>query len=180
MQVSAADVRAVRFQATKFREGYEQQEVDDFLDRLQAAFTTLEAGGVPDLTADEILNTTFAATKYREGYDQDEVDDFLDRAMVALGGGAGRKAAPLDAPGLRAALADLRPRRLRPGYDPAEVDELLTSAAYALQMHASGSRPSLGADDVARARPAKRWWRPGVDRRAVDQLLARVESSLRD
>ncbi|WP_129336574.1 DivIVA domain-containing protein [Cellulomonas endophytica] len=212
MQIDAAGVRAVRFHATKFREGYDQDEVDDFLDLVVAALEAADAGEVPGLTADDVLNHMFQATKFREGYDQDEVDDFLDRVVLALrvheaeraegtpssadegseaealdevdgldavDGDDEAASAPLDAAAVRAALGDLRPRRLRPGYDPAEVTELLQSAAHALDLHARGLRAVPGADAVARTRLTPTWWAPGVDRGAVDALVDDVVVALR-
>jgi DivIVA domain-containing protein len=76
-------VENTRFQATKFREGYDQDEVDDFLDRVVA---TLRGDGVDPvrLRADEVRTIRFQATKFRDGYDQDEVDRFLDDIVLEL------------------------------------------------------------------------------------------------
>jgi DivIVA domain-containing protein len=84
--VTAAEVRAARFQATKFREGYDQDEIDAFLVRAADALEA-RAYGRPWthlLTKDGVLSAKFQATKFREGYDQDQVDDFLDRVAVSL------------------------------------------------------------------------------------------------
>ena len=42
-QLSAEDVTSQKFKATKFREGYEQDEVDEFLDEVVEAMRQLEA-----------------------------------------------------------------------------------------------------------------------------------------
>jgi DivIVA domain-containing protein len=84
--VTAAEVRAARFQATKFREGYDQDEIDAFMTRAAEALEA-KASGRPWthlLTRDGVLNAKFQATKFREGYDQDQVDDLLDRVVVSL------------------------------------------------------------------------------------------------
>ena len=76
----------MRFQATKFREGYDQDEIDAFLVRAAEALEA-QASGRPWthlLTKDGVLYAKFQATKFREGYDQDQVDDFLDRVAVSL------------------------------------------------------------------------------------------------
>jgi DivIVA domain-containing protein len=81
----ATDVAAKRFQPTKFREGYDQREVDDFLDRVQAVLAGYEQGRPVDtLTPEDVVNTRFRPTRWRDGYDQDQVDDFLDEIVVAL------------------------------------------------------------------------------------------------
>jgi len=81
----ASDVAAKRFQPTKFRNGYDQRDVDDFLDRVQATFAGYEQGRPVDpLTPEDVVTTRFRATRWREGYDQGEVDDFLDDVVVAL------------------------------------------------------------------------------------------------
>ena len=82
--LDSAQVRAVRFQATKLREGYAQDEVDAFLERAAIALDEHGRGGPLSLTADAVLQQKFRATKFKEGYDQDEVDDFLDRVVVSL------------------------------------------------------------------------------------------------
>ncbi|GIG29523.1 DivIVA domain-containing protein [Cellulomonas marina] len=186
MTIDAAGVRAARFAATKFREGYDQDEVDELLDRAAAALDVVAAGGVPDLTADEVLSAKFQATKFREGYDQDEVDDFLDRVVAALrvvdGHVSDEEApAPLVAAQLRVELARLRPRRMRPGYAPDEVTDLLEKAAFALESQTRGFRPSPTADELAAAGTrftVTPWWAPGLDRTTVDGLVERAAQAL--
>jgi DivIVA domain-containing protein len=80
----SADIPSIRFGVTKWREGYDQQQVDEFLAKAATALAAVEAGRVPELTGDDVVNARFAPTKFREGYDQDAVDDFLDRVAVAL------------------------------------------------------------------------------------------------
>jgi len=46
VRMTAQDVLAVRFTATKFRPGYDQDEVDDFLDRIGETLAE-RVGGVP-------------------------------------------------------------------------------------------------------------------------------------
>ncbi len=102
--ITADEVLNSRFQTTKFREGYDQDEVDDFLDRVVHTLRAREAG-TPDptaLTADDIAATRFRATKLREGYDQDDVDALLDRVGSAV---ADRGEAP--EPGLAATAPSL-------------------------------------------------------------------------
>jgi len=81
----AQDVVATRFTPTRFREGYDQDQVDDLLDKITATFAAVEQGrGQGALTADEVVAARFQPTKFREGYDQDQVDAFLDQVVTAL------------------------------------------------------------------------------------------------
>jgi DivIVA domain-containing protein len=84
--VTAAEVRAVGFQVTKFREGYDKDQVDAFMTRAVEALEAKESGRTWThiVTADAILKEKFQATKFREGYDQDQVDLLLDRVVASL------------------------------------------------------------------------------------------------
>ncbi|MCU1468912.1 MAG: hypothetical protein JWQ39_61 [Glaciihabitans sp.] len=83
--VQAADIDSVRFAPTKWRDGYDQDEVDEFLDRVRAALADWEAGRTaPMLTSHDVVNRRFQRTKFRSGYEQDEVDEFLDQAVATL------------------------------------------------------------------------------------------------
>ncbi|GGK92870.1 DivIVA domain-containing protein [Curtobacterium luteum] len=81
----AGDVAAKRFAPTKWREGYDQGQVDDFLDRVRATLAAYERGRPAEpLTAEDVTMSRFRPTRFRDGYDQDEVDDFLDQVVVEL------------------------------------------------------------------------------------------------
>ena len=84
--LTAAEVLNKKFSATKFREGYDQDEVDAFLDRVAVTLQEMERGeSTPRaVTAQAVGDVKFKATKFREGYDQDEVDDFLDLVRERL------------------------------------------------------------------------------------------------
>ena len=83
--LTSAAVLDARFTVTKFREGYDQNEVTAFLQRASAALAAWEGGtGVRDLTADDVVGYRFATTKFDNGFDQDEVDALLDRITAAL------------------------------------------------------------------------------------------------
>ncbi len=83
---TADEVEGVVFAESRFREGYDMQEVDAFLERCVASIRWVEGGPRPAdlLTPDEVMNQRFAQTKFRAGYDQSEVDDLLDRVVSAL------------------------------------------------------------------------------------------------
>ena len=179
--LTGAEVRAARFQATKFREGYDQAEVDDLLDRLAAALDDAAAGRPAGLTADDVLAARFQSTKYREGYDQDEVDDFLDEAVRALRGLAGVGGAasrPVTGADLRSALAALPTTRFRRGYAIDQVDSLVTSVAAELDRRSHGVAPQLTADRVPDTRTLG-WARPGYQAMAAATLVARATEALR-
>ncbi len=62
------------------RRGYNEDQVDDFLDRVQA---TLSGGD--SLTANDVQNAMFdSAPLIRRGYHEDQVDEFLDLVVEEL------------------------------------------------------------------------------------------------
>lgn len=64
--------------------GYDQAEVDDFLDRIEAALRHPDQHA---LTAEQVSTMVFRTAAHGDrGYHEGEVDDFLDRAAEALGG----------------------------------------------------------------------------------------------
>jgi DivIVA domain-containing protein len=65
-------VRNVQFATTRLTEGYEEQQVDAFLDKMIVALRRHGA-----LAAD-VRGARFATTRIRPGYRQPEVDAFLD------------------------------------------------------------------------------------------------------
>lgn len=89
------DVVQERFRTTRFEPGYDQREVDAFLESAAHALRSFEAdggridGGEPpiDQTAigsDAIASVRFTPTRYREGYHPADVDAFLDRLASAF------------------------------------------------------------------------------------------------
>lgn len=67
-----AAINAVRFTPVLVREGYDQGQVDAFLDQLVQAVRE-ERDLAPMVTA-----ARFTPTRGREGYDMGEVDDFIE------------------------------------------------------------------------------------------------------
>ena len=100
--ITADEVVAKRFQPTKVRAGYDQDEVDQFLDRAVQELQRLQAENEglqrlqldplsppvfmtdPLLTPDQVIQQRFQETKFRAGYTQDEVDDFVDKIVHGL------------------------------------------------------------------------------------------------
>jgi DivIVA domain-containing protein len=93
--LTPADVMSTRFTTTWLLPGYDQAEVDAFLDRTQAGLdrlireneelrggsTGIQPGG---LTSADVRNAKFAVTRRRPGYDQREVDAFLARTEAEV------------------------------------------------------------------------------------------------
>lgn len=74
------DVRDQRFATTRLTTGYNEQEVDEFLDRAEYTLDVLLQGR-PEratLTSDDVERAQFATTRARPGYDPAQVDRFLD------------------------------------------------------------------------------------------------------
>lgn len=85
--LTAQQVLDTTFTATKFREGYDVEQVDIYLDDVSATLKAYEAGGRPGpglLTSVEARSARFSATKWREGYDVTEVDDLIDAIVGTL------------------------------------------------------------------------------------------------
>jgi DivIVA domain-containing protein len=66
-------VRNVRFPTTRLKEGYDEREVDEFLD---AAIVELRRGRA---RASQMRGVRFATTRMRPGYRPADVDAFLER-----------------------------------------------------------------------------------------------------
>lgn len=81
MSLTPERVREVAFdRAALGRRGYDEDQVDDFLDRVEAALR-----GEADLTPDDVRDVVFdSASRLRRGYDEEQVDDFLDAVVAAL------------------------------------------------------------------------------------------------
>jgi DivIVA domain-containing protein len=72
------------FTRVRWREGYDIDQVDQFVQRLLA---TLDGRPVDNpVTVDEVRNVAFDPVRLREGYDVREVDQFLDLAVGWLNG----------------------------------------------------------------------------------------------
>ncbi|MFF3065334.1 DivIVA domain-containing protein [Oerskovia sp. NPDC057915] len=85
--LTADQVLDTKFTATKFREGYDVVQVDDYLDRVAVTLAAYESGDRPGtglLTSAEASGVRFSATKWREGYDVTEVDDLIDGIVGTL------------------------------------------------------------------------------------------------
>lgn len=81
MSLTPDKVRAVAFdRAPLGKRGYDEDQVDDFLDRVEATLA-----GTADLTPDDVRTVVFdGGSLLRRGYDEDQVDQFLDTVVAAL------------------------------------------------------------------------------------------------
>jgi DivIVA domain-containing protein len=84
--LTSREVLNTAFTPTQFHSGYDEREVDDFLDEVVRTLRYYEQGGRPGPQAP--VSTThdhsFATTKFRRGYEEREVDDFLDQVTETL------------------------------------------------------------------------------------------------
>ncbi|KRD43277.1 hypothetical protein ASE38_03150 [Cellulomonas sp. Root930] len=160
--LTSADVLNQKFAATKFREGYDQDEVDDFLDRVVETLKEQEGAGraAKPLTAWDVGQVRFQTTKWREGYDQQEVDAFLDRVREQLAVDAAPPSEP--SPARQPSTAGL----------PAVSASALTAglpavSASALVLHLQTMRATrpLGAPDTISVRLPDGTLRPVTDLR---------------
>jgi DivIVA domain-containing protein len=76
------DILNLTFTQTRFRRGYKQQDVDDYLDVIAANLALPLAQRT--LRPEEVKAVCFTATQFRDGYDEDEVDRVLDQLTVEL------------------------------------------------------------------------------------------------
>ncbi|WP_448222055.1 DivIVA domain-containing protein [Gordonia iterans] len=84
--LTAADIRDATFGKPLFgRSGYNEDQVDDFLDALEAKFRDPADPALSWLTPGAVQEAVFGPPGFgRRGYRRDEVDDFLARAAAAL------------------------------------------------------------------------------------------------
>lgn len=165
--ITAEQVRSATFQPTKFREGYDQNEVDSLLDRVVATLTALARGEFtgPLVLPEEVADASFRRTKIREGYDMAQVDDLFDQVRGTLEAYRDRSAAPLAQPA-RSAPADVA----RPGVDqPAPGDARF--APPSTPAPPSTARPSLTASDVVNRLQLARATRPST---SSDRIVVRT------
>jgi DivIVA domain-containing protein len=149
--LTSAEVLNQKFAATKFREGYDQDEVDDFLDRVADTLKEREGVGhaTRPVTAHQIDGIRFSTTKWREGYDQQEVDAFLDRVRQELGAEVVPPPEPV-------------PARLPTAGSPA-----LSATALVLRLQTMRSTRPLDAPDAVAVRLPDGTLRPVADLRTT-------------
>ena len=71
-------IKNAQFRTTRFSPGFDEEEVDRFLDRLAAI---LRESGLP--SSDEVRNVQFATRRLRPSYVMGDVDGFLREIVEA-------------------------------------------------------------------------------------------------
>ncbi|WP_192496818.1 MULTISPECIES: DivIVA domain-containing protein [unclassified Pseudoclavibacter] len=84
--ITSQEVLGARFRVTRFKPGYAQAAVDDFLDEITAYLQQVERGepATSVMTVDRLRSVRFPVVRFQLGYAQDAVDDFLDDVAARL------------------------------------------------------------------------------------------------
>lgn len=82
--ISASELSSASLRTTRWREGYDIDQVDAAIARCVRAIAAREHGTREAPSAEEVLALRFRSTKLKAGYDQDDVDGLLDRVVAAL------------------------------------------------------------------------------------------------
>lgn len=157
MTMTPDDLSRATFRETRVRSGYDQAEVDAFLDLVVAAMR----GGQ---SIDSLMTQmSFTRTRFRVGYQREEVDALLDD----LRGWVPSPPVP-DPPRLTAediAAVTFRATKLQPGYAQPEVDDFLAELAAAVRA-GSDVRERVRAVSFTEVR-----WQEGYNPQDVDSFL---------
>ncbi|TDQ54940.1 DivIVA domain-containing protein [Actinorugispora endophytica] len=203
MPLTASDVHNKRFNTSRLRPGYVQEDVDALLRRVESTLSALEQGARPGglITASDVMGSHFRTTMVRPGYDEEEVDTFLDevaealraRGLYASEARTGKHSPeyfrqnappePAPSPGMRP--EDVRDKgftttRLRAGYAEEEVDEFLDRAEATIAALVSGNREeaSLTASEVRAVQFSGTRLRTGYAEEEVDDFLDELADEL--
>ena len=85
--VTAQEVLSGVFASTQFAEGYDEREVDAFLDEVVAVLRHHEGGLPPQdapMTSERVEAVRFTPTRLRRGYAMAEVDALLEDVVATL------------------------------------------------------------------------------------------------
>lgn len=84
--ITSGEVAEASFTPTRFRGGYDAQEVDPLIDAVVTTLRAYEQGnpGAATITSAVVSGAGFAQTSIRRGYDPQEVDTLLDRIVTTL------------------------------------------------------------------------------------------------
>ena len=120
----ADELRRARFRTTHMRAGYDEGEVDYFLERVVARLCSDEPAGA---VATAVDGARFTTTSFRRGYDMVDVDDALQHVVESLGSTAG---------------GDVDASRRAAAATPGASDTSVTDASGASGASASSDLPS--------------------------------------
>ncbi|WP_308102803.1 DivIVA domain-containing protein [Lentzea sp. CC55] len=170
-RLTAADIRNVAFhRPPRGRRGYQESQVDAFLDRIEATLL-----GQDNLTGKDVRDVRFSRPLIgRRGYDETEVDAFLGQIEEQLSG-------PMRSMPTIKSWKDLRQLRIPPaapgqrGYRTAQVDRMLEEIGVALDGMLGAT-----ADEVMKARFSYALLSgQGYDTSFIDELLPQLADELR-
>ncbi|WP_285751657.1 DivIVA domain-containing protein [Lentzea sp. NBRC 105346] len=169
--VTAQDVRDIGFhRPPRGRRGYQESQVDAFLDRIEATLL-----GKDNLTAKDIRDARFSRPLLgRRGYDEAEVDAFLSRVEQQLAGPV-RSIQPIRSwKELRQLRIPTAPPGQR-GYRTAQVDRMLEEIGVALDGMLGAS-----SEEVAKAKfTYSLLTGQGYDSSFIDELMPMLAAELR-
>nr|WP_308426061.1 DivIVA domain-containing protein [Lentzea pudingi] len=169
---TAADIRNIAFhRPPRGRRGYQESQVDAFLDRIEATLL-----GQDNLTGKDVRDVRFSRPLIgRRGYDETEVDGFLGQIEQQLSGPV-RSSMPSVK-----SWKDLRQLRIpqaasgQRGYRTAQVDRMLEEIGVALDGMLGAS-----SDEVMKARFSYALLSgQGYDTSFIDELLPQLADELR-
>jgi DivIVA domain-containing protein len=85
-RVTSLAAASQQFRVTRFKEGYDEDEVADFLDQVQSTLVALEQSRAARslLRASDVAGRTFTVARLRESYNRSDVDNFLRRVAETL------------------------------------------------------------------------------------------------
>ena len=164
MPLTPADIRNKKFHTVRLRPGYNEEDVDALLDRIEETLIALEGGPRRGalITAEEIRNSRFRTTRMSPGYREDEVDDFLDVVAAELAGrGLGQVVPPPLPP---------RPGQNVPGHP--------MPPGLPGSPGAPGATPRMTPEDIRNSRFATTRLTTGYNEQEVDDFLDRAEHTL--
>ncbi len=168
---TAADIRNIAFhRPPRGRRGYQESQVDAYLDRIEATLL-----GQDNLTSKDIRDIRFSRPLIgRRGYDETEVDAFLGQLEKQLSG-------PVRSIPQVKSWKDLRQLRIpqaasgQRGYRTAQVDRMLEEIGVALDGMLGAS-----SEEVMKARFSYSLLSgQGYDTSFIDELLPQLANELR-
>ncbi|WP_439663150.1 DivIVA domain-containing protein [Lentzea sp. HUAS TT2] len=171
-KLTAADIRNIAFhRPPRGRRGYQESQVDAFLDRIEATLL-----GQDNLTGKDVRDVRFSRPLIgRRGYDETEVDAFLGQIEQQLSGPVGSSM-----PSVKS-WKDLRQLRIpqaasgQRGYRTAQVDRMLEEIGVALDGMLGAS-----SEEVMKARFSYALLSgQGYDTSFIDELLPQLAAELR-
>lgn len=91
--ITADELTSVEFGTTRISDGYDIEQVDEFVKQARRALL-VPADGPQEMTAADVSDVRFRTSLMRESYNLDEVDAVLDRVEAELARRAALQSAP--------------------------------------------------------------------------------------